>query len=365
MQNLSAVPFWQCRLWLAPRPEPRLQKSLTRFRSKRALQGKDARVPFTKNAAFFELAAEATDNSNLGLEFAQSRDTRDAGLLGFVGLNSPTVKHALKNLSRYRHVMSDALEINVDELDSKGTVRWWRRGLAPARCRQYMEFGTTNLIRGLRAVTGRKVRPVRVTFAHARNARIREFERFFGCPVEFGRRANLIELSQTDLDVPIIDADKRLLDVLPGYCTEVLAKHRKRRPSLIETVERLIVDRLSSDEARIDIVAKELAVSRRTFSRALAKLGTSFHAIVETLRKDLALEILKAERPYFERDHVPLRLHGHQQLQPRVQKVDRQNAERCPLSGVKRTSVGLKEMSAVRPERLVGRALPFSILPVA
>ena len=129
------MPFWQCRLWLAPRPEPRLQKSLTRFRSKRALQGKDARVPFTKNAAFFELAAEATDNSNLGLEFAQSRDTRDAGLLGFVGLNSPTVKHALKNLSRYRHVMSDALEINVDELDSKGTVRWWRRGLAPARCR--------------------------------------------------------------------------------------------------------------------------------------------------------------------------------------------------------------------------------------
>ena len=261
--------------------------------SERALQGKDARVAFTKNAAFFELAAEATDNSNLGLEFAQSRDTRDAGLLGFVGLNSPTVKHALKNLSRYRHVMSDALEINVDELYSKGTVRWWRRGLAPARCRQYMEFGTTNLIRGLRAVTGRKVRPVRVTFAHARNARIREFERFFGCPVEFGRRANLIELSQTDLDVPIIDADKRLLDVLRGYCTEVLAKHRKRRPSLIETVERLIVDRLSSDEARIDIVAKELAVSRRTFSRALAKLGTSFHAIVETLRKDLALEYLK------------------------------------------------------------------------
>src|SRR5215471_8843505 len=110
--------------------------------------------------------------------------------------------------------------------------------------------------------------------SHARNARIKEFERFFVCPVEFGRRANLIELSQTDLSVPILDADKRLLDVLRGYCTEVLAKHRKRRPSLIETVERLIVDRLSNDEARIDIIAKELAMSRRTFSRALAKLGT-------------------------------------------------------------------------------------------
>jgi AraC-like DNA-binding protein len=261
--------------------------------SERALQGKDARIPFTKNAAFFEFAAEATENSNLGLEFAQSRDTRDAGLLGYVGLNSPTVKDALKNLSRYRHVMSDALEINVDELENSGTIRWWRRGLAPARCRQYMEFGTTNLIRGLREVTRRRLRPVRVTFAHARNARIREFEGFFGCPVEFGRRANLIELSQTDLSVPIIDADKRLLHVLRSYSTEVLAKHRQRPPSLIETVERLIVDRLSNAEARIDIVAKELAMSSRSLSRALAKLGTSFHAIVETLRKDLAHKYLK------------------------------------------------------------------------
>ena len=74
--------------------------------SERALQAKDARIPFTKNAAFFELAAEATDDSNLGFEFAQSRDTGDAGLLGYVGLNSPTVKDALKNLSRHRHVMS-------------------------------------------------------------------------------------------------------------------------------------------------------------------------------------------------------------------------------------------------------------------
>ena len=109
----------------------------------------------------------------------------------------------------------------------------------------------------------------------------------------FCRRANLIELSQTDLSVPIIDADKRLLDVLRGYCTEVLAKHRNRPPSLIETVERLIVDRLSNAEVRIDIVAKELAMSSRSLSRALAKLGTSFHAIVETLRKDLAHKYLE------------------------------------------------------------------------
>jgi hypothetical protein len=94
-----------------------------------------ARTPFTKDAAFFELAAEATDNSNLGFEFAQSRDTGDAGLLGYLGLNSPTVKDALKNLSRYRHVMSDALRSTLTnwktvEPSGGGAADWRQPGAA-------------------------------------------------------------------------------------------------------------------------------------------------------------------------------------------------------------------------------------------
>ena len=261
--------------------------------AERDLQEKDARISFLKDAAFFELAAEVTDNSNLGFEFAQSRDIRDAGLIGFVGLNSPTINDTLKNFSHYRRVMSDALEIDVDELEKNGTMRWWRRGLGSPRSRQFMEFGTTNLIRSLREMTKRRLTPVRVTFAHPRNARVREFERFFGCPVEFGRRANLIELSPTDLSASIVEADKRLLDVLRSYCVEVLAKHREHPPSLTEKVERLVVDRLSNGEARIDIVAKELGMSTRTLSRALAKLGTSFNTVVATLRRELADKYLK------------------------------------------------------------------------
>lgn len=257
------------------------------------LQDKGARISFAKNVAFFELAADVTENSNLGLEFAKSRDTRDAGLIGFVGLNSPTVKDTLKNLSRYRRTMSDALEINIDDLEKNGTLKWWRRGLVTVRSRQFMEFGTTNLVRALREMTRRRITPTYVTFAHPRNARIEEFERFFGCPVDFGRRVNVIELKPTDLSAPIVDSDKRLLDVLRGYCAEVLVKHSEQPPSLIERVERLIVDRLSNAEARVDIIAKEMGMSPRSLSRALAKAGTSFNAIVEALRKELALRYLK------------------------------------------------------------------------
>ena len=39
------------------------------------------------------------------------------------------------------------------------------------------------IVRALRELVGRHIRPIRVAFAHARNADLAEFTRFFGCPV--------------------------------------------------------------------------------------------------------------------------------------------------------------------------------------
>ena len=48
----------------------------------RNLTADGARIPFAKHAAFFELAAKVTRDGCLGLHFGQTRDTRDAGLIG-------------------------------------------------------------------------------------------------------------------------------------------------------------------------------------------------------------------------------------------------------------------------------------------
>ncbi len=56
----------------------------------RVINGERARVPVGKYAAFLEAAAEATGDDRLGLHFAITRDVRDAGLIGYVGLSSPT-----------------------------------------------------------------------------------------------------------------------------------------------------------------------------------------------------------------------------------------------------------------------------------
>ena len=252
-----------------------------------------ARIPFAKHAAFFELAARATGDDLLGLKFGQSRDTRDAGVIGYLGLSSSSVGHAVRSLSRYRRVFTDAVEIEMADLESPGAIRWTFNGVDPDASRQCIEFAAANFIRALRDGTGVRIVPASLTFAHQRTAHLHEFEEFFGVPVGFGRDVNLIALRPADLQLPLIRSDDRLEAILRHYCEELLLASGKRHAPLVSQVENLVAARLTEGPVKIEEVARELGMSSRSLTRRLSELHTSFGRIVQELRRDLALKYLQ------------------------------------------------------------------------
>ena len=252
-----------------------------------------ARIPFAKHAAFFELAAKVTDDDCFGLHFAQTREVRDAGVVGYVGLASATLSDAFKNVSRYVRVASNATVLSTDMLDTHGELYWSISDLPSPTPRQCLEFTGAQIVRGIRDLTGRDLVPVRVCFAHPRSKHVEEFERCFRCPVRFGRGENVVQMKASDLRTPLIASDNRLLAVLRSFCEDILALHAHDPVSVTDQVERIIADRLAKGEAKLDIVASELGMSPRSLSRRLAESGTSFNQIVEDLRKELATRYLE------------------------------------------------------------------------
>ena len=89
-------------------------------------------LPFEKIAKFFELASELTGDDCLGFRFGQSRDVRDAGLLGYIGLSSPTLLATFRNLERYCRVFSDAVDIQAGSLEETGILSWQFLALLPS-----------------------------------------------------------------------------------------------------------------------------------------------------------------------------------------------------------------------------------------
>ena len=77
-------------------------------------------------------------------------------------------------------------------------------GLSRHHFRQNAEFGLAAILKGLREHGGRNIRPIGVTFAHPRNSNLQEFERFFGCPVEYGAASDQWSFSNETLALPLI-----------------------------------------------------------------------------------------------------------------------------------------------------------------
>ena len=261
--------------------------------SEQSLNSADGHVPFMKVAAFFEHAAEVTNNPILGLQFAQSRDVRDAGLIGFVGLSSPTVADFIINLSRYQRVFSDAAGLDISQLRDQGRMTWRFRRPQLQNIRQYREFAAANFVSAIRNLTGRNIRPTRLCFVHPRNSNLSEFDRFYGCDVEFGCELNVCEFRADDLNTRLLTSDEKLLNFLKGVCEEVLEKRRTHPSGLLEKMEKAIVAKLSKGEASLDIVAIELGMSSRTLSRRLDELDTSYKEVLNTVRRALAERYLK------------------------------------------------------------------------
>lgn len=259
----------------------------------RTLHSEGPVLPYEKMAKFFEMASELVGEDLLGFHFGQSRDARDAGLLGYVGLSSPTVLAAMRNLERYSRVFSDAVQIQTSELEASGIVSWQFRASPNVYQRQFTEFSITNLWRTLQIFTGQHLVPQGVAFQHPRNANVKEFSAFFGCDVEFAAPDTRFQFKLADLHLTLRTADDRLLEILQTNCKEVLSRREIAPPTLIERVERLIVDRLTSGEAELETVAMELGQSKRTLSRRLAEIGVSFNELVDGLRRELALTYLR------------------------------------------------------------------------
>ncbi len=258
-----------------------------------AIKQDRARAPFASIAQLFENAAQITKDDILGLHLGQKRNFKRGGVLSYVGLSSPTVVDFLKNIACYRRVFSNAIEISIDNLEAHGLLTWYFRVPASVNHRQHIEYAAAGIIAALRQLTKMEIRLQKVVFRHPRNSNVQEFNRFFGCDVQFGGTENIIQFKTADLQLPLITADDELLKVLQSYCLETLEQSKFVPTGILFRVENIIADKLAAREAKLEIVAKEMGMSSRTLSRRLAAEGTTFTDVVENLRYTLAKTYLK------------------------------------------------------------------------
>ena len=261
--------------------------------SERSFDDPQTRVPTLGQARFLEYSAEALGDTAFGFHLAKEGNARDAGLIFYVGSAARNVGEAAALVVRYIRIADESVRVKLVRQPEGVKVEIHFAGLSRHLLRHQAEFAVAMAVKAIRAASGYDVRPTRVRFAHARPSGGQEFERFFGCSVEFGAPSDQLEFSNETLALPLITADPLLLEVLRPFCEEAARTRNTAAGSHRALVENEVQRLLPQGRARAEAVAKALAVSVRTLQRRLSEEGTTFAEVVDQLSRSLALQYLK------------------------------------------------------------------------
>jgi AraC-like DNA-binding protein len=256
------------------------------------IEDASVRISVEKQVTWLNLVAAALGDDLLGLHLAEDFDLRLVGLLYYVQASAPTLGDALARAERYSTITNEGLVVKCIPGDPLRVLLTYA-GVPRHADRHQIEFFAMTLVRIARQLTGFNLRPVRLSFVHARGAVSSALEDAFRCQITFEQPHDQLVFASDVEKLPILGADPYLHDVLVAYCEHALA-HRNRPTEALRTrVENAITPLLPHGRARIEVVARALNMSQRTLARRLASEGLSFTTVLDTMRTDLATQYLR------------------------------------------------------------------------
>jgi AraC-like DNA-binding protein len=257
------------------------------------VDNRQRRISALAEGKLLEEAAEALGDNEFGLHLAEQANPREEGLLFYVASAAEHVGDALALTARYCRIGNEAVRLKLNRSPEGVIVETKFVGLPRQFAWQNTEFTIAATIKSLQEMAGREFRPAKVAFTLARNSELPEFERFFGCPVEFSASADQFTLSNETLAIPLVTEDQHLLEVLRPICEEAAKERGTAHGTLRSLVENEVHKLLHHGKADRQKVAKALGLSTQTLSERLAEENTSFHHVVDRLRHSLALQYVK------------------------------------------------------------------------
>ena len=251
----------------------------------------EARIAFAKHAALIAAAAEHLGDPCFGLHFGASLDPLDAGAIGYLAANSPTLRAAVENYLKYLATTTEGFRARVIPEGRQIRVIIEAADGDMKLSEQCYEFALASSINLCRFVVGRRIVPLLVEMKHPRKAHFAEFRQYFGAAVVFGADDYAIALDQAILATPCRSADPRLFRIVKAHCDDLLGKSRTAT-DFREEGENLVGGLLPTGTATTAHVAATLGMSERTLSRRLSGEGVTFRAIVEQQRRSMAFNYL-------------------------------------------------------------------------
>ena len=232
-----------------------------------------------------EDSAARTRCPSVGLQLAEMRKLSHFGVVSLLLAHQRTLRDVVQMGLQYLTLMNPSVALHLEDTGKTAVLHHVFLTDQPMAASQATELQAAAITKLFREIVGKDWRPSLVQFTHPAPASVDAHRRFFGCKLAFDAESNSIAFPNTDLDFfnpsgdPMMAVYARsLIDALPTPPSG----------SLVEDVNRLIHLFLPIGRATIEQVAHSLECNVRSLQRELGAAGTTFSALLNATRRNLA-----------------------------------------------------------------------------
>jgi len=241
----------------------------------------DARVSCDAIGSMVSLALRQRFIPNLGLELARCTPIGAYPLLDYLVATSETVEQGVAQLARYLRLIGNPTEVTTRP--QKNAVRIEISGNdAPLS----VEYSASLMVLHFRTETEGTFTASGLSLRH-RPDDASAFARVLGCDVIVEATWNGLVVPIESWRLPLRRRDSLLRGLLETQADQILAR-LPQRSGVAQQVQRALAADLSAETTRIDIFARQLAMSGRTLQRRLTDEGVSFQQLLDAARKEAA-----------------------------------------------------------------------------
>jgi AraC-like DNA-binding protein len=217
--------------------------------------------------------------------------TRVMGPIGLAMKNSQNLGEALGYCRRHIHAYNPAARIEFSHDRPKRTLSIGFEILADrsrSKC-QAIEHGLMLTYLSILEITGGAARVRRVALEHSPVAAPGVYEAAFGCEVLFNQPRDGLVIDEKDLLCSIVSPNEEVYEM----ATRFIADHYPSTTPPMQARVRMVIGRYLGEDCTHERVAAELCMHARTLQRRLRCEGTSFEAIKDEVRREIALRCLQ------------------------------------------------------------------------
>ena len=242
--------------------------------------------------SMFEIARDTLNEPDFAIKAGASITIRHIGVLGRVIMSCATLGEGIMQIRRYIRLVGEFSMPRMEIRDDRAHfILSWPYEEAPQPPEVAVQFLLAARITLSRWLTGRPDLAWEAHFYFPKPDDISTYQEVFRAPVFFDQEENRSVMPASDLDLPLVAADKNLKSKAEAEANAVL-KQLSNETDLIQSLRRLLIDNLETGQSSLEQAAAQLNMNPRTLQRRLREEGVTFRHVFDEVRLTRARQYL-------------------------------------------------------------------------